>query len=104
VRVSRRSELDDGDLIAGAKSGERAPFRELVPQFQVLAFRVADFITGSAEGAEEATQHAFWRAFFALDRFRPEAPFRPWLLIILADSARNCRMHPGNDSRCRGMT
>ncbi len=48
-------------------------------------------ITGSAEDAEEATQDGFVRAYFALDRFKLDVPFRPWLLTIVANSARNRR-------------
>lgn len=56
-----------------------------------LAFRLAYVITGSAGDAEEAAQDAFVKAYFALDRFRPGAPFRPWLLKIVANEARNRR-------------
>ncbi len=31
------------------------------------------------------------KAYYALDRFRPEAAFRPWLLRIVANEARNRR-------------
>lgn len=48
-------------------------------------------ITGSAGDAEEAAQDAFVKAYFALGRFRPAAPFRPWLLAIVANEARNRR-------------
>lgn len=61
-------------------------------RYQELAFRVAYVITGSAGDAEEAAQDAFVKAFFALRRFRPGAPFRPWLLKIVANEARNRRV------------
>ena len=32
---------------------------------------------------------AFVKAYYALDRFRTDAPFRPWLLRIVANEARN---------------
>ena len=46
-------------------------------------------ITGSAADAEEAAQEAFVRAWLALRRFRRGAEFRPWLLAIVANEARN---------------
>ena len=46
-------------------------------------------ITGSAADAEEAAQEAFVRAWLALRRFRQGAEFRPWLLAIVANEARN---------------
>ena len=35
------------------------------------------------------------KAWRALDRFRPGAPFRPWLLAIVANEARNARRSAG---------
>ena len=54
-----------------------------------VAFRTAWLITGSAADAEEAAQDAFVKAQKALGRFRETAPFRPWLLAIVANEARN---------------
>ena len=45
-----------------------------------MAFRAAYLITGSAAEAEDATQEACLKAWLALGRFRPDAPFRPWLV------------------------
>lgn len=56
---------------------------------QEIAFRVAYLITRSAPDAEDVTQEAFVKAWRALDRFRSGAPFRPWLLAIVANEARN---------------
>lgn len=52
--------------------------------------RTAYLIAGSAE-AEDAAQEAFIKAFYALKRFRVGAPFRPWLLKIVGNEARNRR-------------
>lgn len=60
-------------------------------RYQDLAYRAAYVITGDAGEAEDAAQSAFVKAYFALDRFRPGAPFRPWLLTIVANEARNRR-------------
>ena len=56
---------------------------------QTIAFRTAWVITRSAADAEEAAQDAFVKAHAALGRFREGAPFRPWLLAIVANEARN---------------
>ena len=34
-------------------------------------------------------QEAFVKAYYSLPRFRPGAPFRPWLLRIVVNEARN---------------
>jgi len=60
-----------------------------------VAFRTAYLITGTAAEAEDAAQEAFVKAWYALGRFRPNAPFRPWLLRIVANEARNRRTAAG---------
>jgi RNA polymerase sigma-70 factor, ECF subfamily len=56
-----------------------------------LAFRTAFLICGSAADAEDAVQEAFISAYSALRRFRAGAPFKPWLLRIVGNAARNRR-------------
>jgi len=41
------------------------------------------------------TQEAFVKAWRALPRFRPGAPFRPWLLRIVTNEAHNARRAAG---------
>ena len=62
---------------------------------QDIAFRVACLAGGSAAEAEEAAQDGFVKAWRALPRFRAGAPFRPWLLAIVANEARNRRRASG---------
>jgi RNA polymerase sigma-70 factor (ECF subfamily) len=76
-------------LIDRAKRGEQAAYEEIVRLHQTIAFRTAWVITRSAADAEEAAQDAFVKAYAALGRFREGAPFRPWLLAIVANEARN---------------
>jgi RNA polymerase sigma-70 factor, ECF subfamily len=62
---------------------------------QTIAFRTAYLVTRSAEDAEEVAADAFLKAFQALGRFRHGRPFRPWLLAIVANEARNRRRAGG---------
>jgi len=62
-----------------------------VRTYQAIAFRTAYLLTGSATDAEDAAQDGFVKAWAALPRFRPGAPFRPWLLRIVANEAHNRR-------------
>ena len=68
---------------------------------QAVAFRVALVNAGDRADAEEAVQDAFVKAYRALGRFRDGAPFRPWLLKIVANEARNRRRSAG---RRAGLT
>ena len=64
-------------------------------RYQGIATRTAYVITGDASEAEEAAQDAFVKAYQALGRFREGAPFRPWLLRIVANEAINRRKSMG---------
>ena len=81
--------LDERDLVSRAKRGDHAAYASLVEMHQTIAFRTAWLITRSAAEAEEAAQDAFVKAYRALGRFRDGAPFRPWVLAIVANESRN---------------
>ena len=63
--------------------------------YQGIAFRTAYVLVGNGADAEEAAQDGFVKAWRALGRFRDGAPFRPWLLQIVANEARNRRRSAG---------
>lgn len=77
------------ETVEAARRGDAAACAELVRDHQEIAFRTAYLITRDARDAEEAAQDAFVKAIRALPRFRRGAPFRPWLLAIVANEARN---------------
>ena len=83
--------LEESELVERAKRGDAAAYERLVQARQDIAFRTAYLITGNAADAEDATQDGFVKAYRALARFRPGAPWRPWLLKIVANEARNRR-------------
>jgi RNA polymerase sigma-70 factor, ECF subfamily len=87
--------LEERDLVARAKRGDAAAYEELVRRHQGIALRTAYLTTRNESDAQEATQDAFLKAYGALHRFREEAPFRPWLLRIVANEARNRRRSAG---------
>ena len=68
---------------------------------QAIAFRTAYLLTGSAADAEDAAQAGFVKAWTALPRFRAGAPFRPWLLRIVANEAHNRRRSSGRQEALR---
>jgi RNA polymerase sigma factor (sigma-70 family) len=84
------STTDDAELIERAKRGDVEAYGELVRRYQHDARRTAAAIAGVAV-ADDAAQEAFVRAYDFLHRFRPGAPFRPWLLTVVANVARNQR-------------
>ena len=58
-------------------------------RYRDLAFRTAFLITRSAADAEDAAQDAFVKAYYALERFRARDSFRPWILRIVSNEAKN---------------
>jgi RNA polymerase sigma factor (sigma-70 family) len=91
--VSRPPREDE--LVERARSGDGAAFAALVRDHQEIAFRTAYLITRNAADAEDAAQIGVTKAWRALPRFRRDAPFRPWLLAIVANEARNRRRGEG---------
>jgi RNA polymerase sigma-70 factor, ECF subfamily len=89
--VGRPLDEIENTLVERAQRGDADAYEELVRRYTEMAFRAAYVVTGSAPDAEEAAQDAFVKAFRALPRFRAGAPFRPWLLRIVGNEARNRR-------------
>ena len=89
------AEQDESALVAAARGGDTRAYGALLERHQASAFRAAYLITGSAAEAEDATQEAAVKAWLALGRFRKGAPFRPWLVQIAVNEARNRRRSAG---------
>jgi RNA polymerase sigma factor (sigma-70 family) len=72
-----------------------AAYAELVRRYEGPALRTASLLAADSAEAEDAVQEAFFKAHGALGRFRDGSPFRPWLLRIVANEARNRRRSAG---------
>lgn len=83
--------LDETALIERARAGDIRAWEEIVLRYQDVVLRTAWLITGSRPDAEDAAQEAFVSAWLAIRRFRTGSPFRPWILRIVANEARNRR-------------
>ncbi len=89
----------DEELVERAQRGDADAYRSLMDTYQGISFRVAYVVAGDAADAEDAVADGFSKAWLALPRFRPGAPFRPWLLEIVANEARNRRRSSGRRAR-----
>jgi len=97
---TRTAVADTGDSqetawIRLARQADAAAWERLVRRYQEPAFRLAYLIVADAADAEEIAQDAFLRAYRTLDRFDERRPFRPWLLQITRNLARNRRRSLG---------
>jgi RNA polymerase sigma-70 factor (ECF subfamily) len=90
---------EDSELVELARDGDVLAYGELVERYRDVAFRVAYLVARDAADAEEAAQDAFVKAYYALDGFRTGATFRPWILRIVTNEARNRRRSAGRRER-----
>lgn len=77
------------ELICRARQGDNAAWEQLMYQFQQPVFRLVYLILGDGAEAEDVAQEAFIRAYLSLGQFDVKRPFRPWLLQIAVNLARN---------------
>ena len=88
-------------LIRKVQDGRQQFFEPLVRAYEAEATRIAVAIVGDGDGARDAVQEAFIKAYRAIDRFDLGRPFRPWFLQILRNECRDAlrRRKAGFESR-----
>lgn len=84
----------DERLMARVQAGDREAYADLVRRHAAAALRAARLF-GAGADAEDVVQDAFIKAYAALPGFRRGAPFRPWLLTIVANEVRNLHRSAG---------
>jgi RNA polymerase sigma factor (sigma-70 family) len=87
--------LDEPTLIRHAANGDAAAWEALMRLHQEPVFRLAYLLLGDPDDAADIAQDSFLRAWKYLKRFDSARPFRPWLLSITANLARNRRRSAG---------
>ena len=76
------------------RGGDPAAYAVLVRRYGGIARRTAA-VLGAGADTDDVVQEAFVKAYRALGTFRDGAPFRPWLLRIVANETRNARRTAG---------
>lgn len=84
----------EDELVRRSRAGDVVAFTRLVELHQAVAHRVAAAVLGSGTEEDDVVQEAFVRAFTRLHQL-DERPFRPWMLGIVANEARNRRRSQG---------
>jgi RNA polymerase sigma-70 factor (ECF subfamily) len=85
----RTSDVTDAELAARAAAGDGDAFGELIERHAASARRVARALLGNDHDADDAAQDGFLAAWRAMDRFDVTRPFRPWLMRIVLNAARD---------------
>lgn len=81
--------MTDAELAIRAAAGDGDAFGELVTRHAPTARRLARTLTTDQADADDAVQEGLLAAWRAIDRYDPERPFRPWLLRIVMNAARD---------------
>jgi RNA polymerase sigma-70 factor (ECF subfamily) len=112
-RAPRHSTLSEGGVEGGgagagcdreaewvrrATAGDGAAFDVLVRTYAGVVERVIGRLASDPDDGADLVQETFLKAWQNLGRFTPGAPFRPWLLTI----ALNCARDHGRRRRRRG--
>jgi RNA polymerase sigma factor (sigma-70 family) len=79
------------------RAGDRDAYADLVRRHAPMAVRTASLL-GAGADAEDVVQESFVKAYAGLSGFREGAPFRPWLLQIVANETRNLHRSAGRRS------
>lgn len=87
--IAVSSSLDETDLLAAARQGDRVAFGRLVRLYQRRAYAAAYDLVRNRDDALDLAQESFARAFRAMDRFIPGMPFYPWLYRIIRNTCLN---------------
>jgi RNA polymerase sigma factor (sigma-70 family) len=89
-RTPTNDHLTDDEAVDRARAGDHDAYALLVARYGALAHRTA-YLLGAGDDAEDVVQEAFVKAYRGLGAFRDGAPFRPWLLRIVANETSNLR-------------
>jgi RNA polymerase sigma factor (sigma-70 family) len=87
----RNSTVTDTELSARAAAGDGGAFGELVDRHAPAARRAARLLLANDHDADDAVQDGFLAAWRAIDRYDRNRPFRPWLMRIVVNAARDLR-------------
>ncbi|MEQ8815112.1 MAG: RNA polymerase sigma factor [Thalassobaculum sp.] len=81
-------DLDEAELVARARRGDREAFRVIVQRSNQRLFRVARGIVRDDGIAEDVLQEVYAKALTGLDGYRGEAALQTWLTRITLNEAR----------------
>ena len=83
----------DSDLARRAKEGETTAFHELVNRHAGALHRLAFFLVGQPQNAEDILQETFLGAFRNLATFQGRSSVKTWLIRILINQVAKYRRY-----------
>jgi len=85
--AGENASIDEGVLVALAKSGRSSAFAELYERHRLKICRCTFRILRNRQDAEDAAQRAFQHAFMNFAKFRGDSPFSTWMTRIAINEA-----------------
>lgn len=80
---------EDTELMRRVQIGDEAALGALMQRWELSLKAFIGRIVLNTSEAEELAQETFVRVWQQRGRYRPDAPFRPWILAIAVNLARN---------------
>ena len=105
------SQKSERELLADAKSGNKAAITELFERHYPSSLGLARRILRCDDAAKDAVQTAYFSAFQHLDCFREDSSFKTWMARIVLNCClmqlrdpwhRSARVSPEDPDRARG--
>lgn len=87
VRARDYAALEDADLVALVRGGDRQAFRHVMRRSNQRLFRVARGVLNNDDEAEDVVQEAYVHAYEKLASFRGDASLLTWLTRIVLNEA-----------------
>jgi RNA polymerase sigma-70 factor (ECF subfamily) len=81
------SKLTDQEVVARAREGREAAFRELIGRYERPVFSLIYRLVRDRERAEDLSQDTFIKVLNALDRYDPTYKFSSWIFKIAHNTA-----------------
>lgn len=79
----------DDELVRRTLRGDPEAYNVLIERHTPVVYRIVRRMCSDRPEAEAITQEAFLRAWESLPRSRTDLPFRPWLIRIAVNVARD---------------
>ena len=77
----------DAELVVRIAAGDRGAFEALYERYATRIMAFVHHLLADRTAAEDATQETFVNVWRSARRFRPDAPFEPWLFRIARHEA-----------------
>ncbi|HAJ94997.1 MAG TPA: RNA polymerase subunit sigma-24 [Actinobacteria bacterium] len=78
-RIDPKKAAKDKNLVARAKTGDKAAFEDLIKMYSKYVYTTAFFILRNSHEAEDASQEVFVKVYLSIKGFRGLSSFKTWI-------------------------